>query len=131
MKNFLSVVAGLLTGLLLIFVIEYISHKMYPQPPGFDLSKADRETQAFFIRLMPTGAFLMVLLAYSLGAFSGGFVSAFISKKLKISLVVGGVLMLAGIANFIMVPHPVWFVVVSLLTYGPFAFAGGKLGMKI
>lgn len=131
MKNILSVIAGLITGFLVIMLIEFIGHKMYPLPPGFDLSLADRETKGLLMEIMPSGAFMMLLLAYTLGSFSGGVVSSVISKKIRQPLIVGGALTLGGIANLIMIPHPVWFAIVSLLVYVPFALAGGKLGQML
>lgn len=127
MKKILSVIAGFIAGYLVIMLIEYINHKMYPLPPGFDLSLADRETKGFFMEMMPAGAFMMLLLAYTLGSFSGGIVSFVISENIQQPLIVGGALTIGGIANMLMVPHPVWFAIVSLLVYLPFAFAGGKL----
>lgn len=130
MKNILSVMAGLITGVLVIMLIEAISHKMYPLPPGFDLSKADKETMEFLMEeMMPMGAFMMVLLSYILGSFSGGMISSVISKKIQQPLIVGSVLMVAGIVTLFMIPHPVWFMAVSLPVYIPFALAGGKIGM--
>ncbi len=131
MKNILSVIAGLIAGFLVIVIMEAISHKMYPLPPGFDLDKADNEMLGLLMEIMPMGAFMMILIAYSLGSFSGGIISAAISNKIHQPLMVGGVLMLAGIINLLMIRHPVWFAVVSLFMYLPFSFAGGKIGVMI
>jgi hypothetical protein len=77
---------------------------------------------------LPLGAFLFILAAYALGSFIGGLVSSILSSTPNLwgAAAVGLILMIFGIMNFLMIPHPTWFVAVSLMLYLPCAFLGGK-----
>lgn len=130
-KNILSVVAGLVAGFLIIYALEAVSKAMYPLPPFFDLEKADRETAKFFIDMIPKGAFLIVLLAFALGSLSGGLLSSVISERIHPPIIVGLTFMAASLARLYILPQPLWFIISSILIFLPFAFLGGKLGMKL
>src|SRR6185503_3301009 len=76
MKNLLRSVAGGLFGACMatgvIILIEQISGRLYPPPPG--LRYGDTEAMKAFMASLPTAAFLMVLLAWGLGTFAGAWV---------------------------------------------------------
>ena len=131
MKKSLSIIAGIVTGFIVIMITEAVTHKIYPLPKGFDLSKADDETMKFIMEMLPRGAYLMILLGFALGSFSGGLVSSLLSQKIQQPLIVGLAIMLGGIVNCFMIPHPLWLVITSLFMYVPFAFVGGKIGIRI
>lgn len=130
-KNILSVVVGLIAGFLIFYALEALSNKMYPLPPFFDLKKADWETAKFFVDMIPVGAFLIVLLAYVFGSVMGGFLSFLISEKIQQPLIVGSAFMIGGIVNLFMLPQPLWFAIISVMVFLPFALVGGRIGMII
>jgi hypothetical protein len=111
-------------------LVETLKLKLYPPPPGIDYD--DPEQLAEMMRSMPIGALLMVELAYVLGSLTGGFVSAKIAetRASAVALGVGGVLTLAGFATLAMAPHPIWFAILSTLTYMPLAWLGAKLATR-
>lgn len=126
LRKALGALAGLVAGVLSIMLAQTISHKLYPPPPGFN--PENREALEALMVTMPTGALLLVLFGYALGSLAGGFTAAKIGKHMIPALIVGGLLMLAGIANLAMLPHPTWFAVTNLLLFLPLAWVGGKLG---
>lgn len=131
MKNILSVIAGLITGVILIFLLEMLVPMVYPPPPGLDFTKADRETMEMLMSLMPLSAMIFVLANYAIASLAGGLVSSLISKKMGQPLMVGGFLTVANIFNLVEIPHPLWMAVTSMLVFLPFAFVGGKIGMRL
>ena len=130
-RNILAVVAGLFAGVIGIFLIEGVGHAVYPPPAGMDFNNPEQLRE--MMANMPVGALLMVAVAWAMGSFAGGVVAALIAMKSKItmSLIVGGLLMVAGIANMLMIPHPAWFWIVGLAVYLPFAYLGGKIASKL
>lgn len=123
-----AVIAGLLTGGILIAAVEGISSTVYPLPEGLDM--ADRAALANYTMNMPMGAYLFVLAGWILGAFGGGAVAVIISKHSRTAIIVGAILTLGGLANMYMIPHPTWFWIVGVLVFIPSAVAGGKIAMK-
>jgi hypothetical protein len=129
-KNVLYVLSGVIIGGAVIYLIESIGHKIYPLPENFDWT--DAEVIEDHIASLPIGAFVIVLFAYILGSFSGGFMAALYKNSgLPNAIVVGILLLLLGLLNMLMIQHPTWFLVVSLMIYLPFAYLGGRLGLKI
>lgn len=129
-KNVLYVLSGVMIGGAVIYLVESIGHKIYTLPENFDWT--DPEVIESHIASLPIGAFVVVLLAYILGSFAGGFMAAvYKNSGLPNVIAVGIVLLLLGLLNMLMIQHPTWFLVVSLMIYVPSAYLGGRLGLKI
>lgn len=130
LRNILAIIAGLAAGIVVIFIMEFVGHGIYPPPAGFD--PTDEAAMENVMMQAPVGALLMVILAYILGSFAGGFVASQLSRSapLRNAIIVGILLLIAGVVNVFMIPHPVWYLVLSMAVYLPFAYLGGKLGLK-
>lgn len=129
MKNFLITVGALFSAVLVIALVQMVSGLIYPPPVGLDFN--DKVEVARWAHAMPIGAYLMVMLAYVLGSFTGGWVvGRFVSSSQLIRAgVIGTLLMLAGFMNLAAIPHPLWFSVISTILFIPMALAGAKLGL--
>jgi uncharacterized protein YacL len=129
-RSILAVVAGLVLGVVLIFAVESLGHFVYPPPSDLDMTNP--EALKNLMANAPVGALLFVILAYVIGSFGGGWLAARLAQKSHVmhSLIVGGLLMAAGIMNMLMIPHPTWFWIISLVLYLPAAYAGALLGQK-
>jgi hypothetical protein len=131
LRNIISVAAGIITASVLIAVVEIVSHKIYPPPAGIDFN--NKEAIKEMMLSIPKGAMLLVIAAHAAGAFGGGFTAAMIAehRKMMYAALTGGIVMIMGIANLLMVPHPVWFAVADLLVFIPGAWLGALLALKI
>ena len=109
MKRFLAIVIGLIAGFIVISGIEWISGQIFSLPDNIDINNYEEMRKA--MENMPFGAFLFIVFAYVAGSFTAGFVAAKISAQ-------------NPIINITMIPHPVWFMVFSLLIYLPCVFLG-------
>ena len=49
-----------------------------------------------------------------------------IQSQIILPIIIGAILTVGAIANFVMLPHPAWFVVVGLLIFVPFTLLGHK-----
>ena len=120
----LPVVVGAMVGMILITLGEMWIETLYPLPAGTD--KYDVDSLARAMKTMPDKAFVLLLVNYAICSFLSGLIATLISKRvtLRPPLVVGIVLTLAGLYNVINLPHPLWFSVLNLLVYLPFAYLG-------
>jgi hypothetical protein len=70
-----------------------------------------------------------VIAGWILGGVAGGWTAARLSARRTAGhgLVVGALLTLAGVANNLMIPPPLWFWIASLVVLMPAAYLGARL----
>ncbi|RDX35347.1 hypothetical protein DZA37_00985 [Kangiella sp. HD9-110m-PIT-SAG06] len=126
-KQILAVMVGVVVGGLAIYGIESINMVRFPWPEN--LSMEDEAAFAEYVSSLPVDAFITVIIAHAVGSFISGFVCCRItpSKHLLFGTICGVLFLLAGIMNLIMIPHPLWFMIVDVLVFVPFAWLGAKL----
>lgn len=126
-RSVLAVVAGAFVAGLLIAGVESVSSMVYPLPPGLDLH--DSEALRQHVEQLPLGAFLFVLAAWAIGTFAGSWVAARLAGRGKVGhgLAVGAIFLLAGLANLLMLPHPLWMWVGGILAFVVSSYLGALL----
>lgn len=123
MRNFLAVVAGLAAGGVTIGLLEMLGHQLIPPGPLDPRSHVP-------VNPPSTAALLLVVLAWTCGAFVGGWVATRVGKTRTHgpALAVGSFLMGGGLMNLLAIPSPAWFWVLGLLSFLPFALLGWRTG---
>lgn len=131
MKNFnwnfvLAIIAALATMLIVIIVVEQISHEIHP--PTVGLNHKDKEAVKQFMLTVPFKALILIPIGWVLGAFAGAFVGGTISKSKKriIFFVVAIFTLLASISQLISIPHPWYFWAIAA-----FIFPGALFGSRL
>ncbi|MCF8372950.1 MAG: hypothetical protein K9H64_15115 [Bacteroidales bacterium] len=129
-KNILAVLAGIVAGTVAIMIVEGFSHFLFPYPPGLDF--ADKEAMTAYMGSVPIAAKWMVILAWATGSFVAAIVTTLIAKTRQqhLALLVGAILMVFGILNMTSFPHPLWFWIVGIAVFIPFAWLGNFLLMR-
>jgi hypothetical protein len=133
LRSVFAVAAGFVVASVVMMAIESINGRfLYP-----DLGKAadgmtDTEAIRRLLASAPVGAFLVVIVGWVLGSVAGGWVAARIGRRAPAghALTLGVLLTLAGVANNLMVPPPLWFWIASLVVLLPAAYAGGRLAPR-
>ena len=127
-RSVLSIILGAIVGVVLIGLIESISHRFFPFPPGFDPRKPE-EVQAAMAH-PPVLALLVVALGWGVGALFGSWLAARIAGQSRMlhGVVVGVLLGVASVMTIAQIPHPTWFWVVGLLLLLVATLTGGRLG---
>lgn len=127
-RSIFAVVAGILVGAVVIFLIQLFS----PYQPPTELDFDDKTKVADWIKKLPTSAFAIALLAYFLGSVAGGWITNLVAgpTRFRPALVTGFGLFIMGVMNLIALPHPVWFAMVSSLLYFAGAWIGGRLAAR-
>ena len=108
-RNIAAGVAGILVAVGLVWMVEMVGHSVYPPPPNLDFS--DTEAIRAYLSNVPLTAFLFIGGAWFIAALGGTFAACKIgrAKPLIFSMVVGGFVLIATMANLVMIPHPLWF----------------------
>lgn len=130
MRKGIAVLAGLITGLLVISLVEHIGQLLFPAAIEFQ-SETNAQDSIDFLAAIPANRLFFILLAYFLGSFSAGAVSAIIVRQTQLALIPGMILLLLGILQVTFIPHPLWFIIFSLSIYLPAAYLGGIVIIKI
>ncbi|WP_422928054.1 hypothetical protein [Singulisphaera sp. PoT] len=130
LRSIAAIALGLGAGVIAVGLIEAASVRLYPLPPGIDWEDPLAVQKA--LAAIPLGALLLVLLAWALGSFVAGWVSARVAKGAPRAYATGfGFLFLAfAIVNLVTIPHPVWFAAVAVVLPLPAAYLGAFLTMR-
>jgi len=110
-----ALIAGIVTAFALIYLIEMLGHTIYPPPADLDFS--DPEAIRPYIATLPIIALLFPMFGWFVGAFAGSLVADICgdAKPYVFAAIVGGLVLAGTIANLIIIPHPLWFSIISLL----------------
>jgi hypothetical protein len=112
-----------------MMLIESINGRVfYPELAKAAEGVKDRETIRALFATAPVGALLVVIGGWILGGVAGGWVTARLAGKANAThgIVLGTLLTLAGVANNLMLPPPLWFWIASLVVLMPAACLGAR-----
>ena len=131
MRKFLGLFTGLTAGFLVVAMVESVASTMYARPAELDFG--NREAVRTFVDTLPASAFLMVLAAHLMGVFTAGLTSVLVVGKRWFAgpAFLGFLMLVAGIVNLVLIPHPAWFGILDLMAYLPTAIIGGVVGGRI
>ena len=126
-RTILGILAGLVAMWLVTWSIEYAGHALYPPPPGLD--PRDTAQLGAILATAPTAALSLLVAAWSLGAFAGGFVAAKIARHPRVAAVIVALVTVLGVVAMIfLVPgHPAWVAVLGVLLPIPLALLAARL----
>jgi hypothetical protein len=128
----LSVLVGVVVGMVVMTALHQLSALAYPMPAGVDPMSTDpakQEQMKAWLATLPAGAFALAIAAHSLGAMSGAIVATLITRRqtLAPAVAIGVIFTFAGIANLREIPHPAWFGWVDLPLYSLLSVGAGLL----
>lgn len=130
LRSIAAVLAGFIAASVVMMLVEGFNGRvLHPDLARAAAGLQDREQLRALLAAAPVSAFLVVIAGWLLGAVAGGWVAARLAARAGAvhGLVLGGLLMLAGAANNLMVPPPLWFWVPSLLVLLAGAWLGARL----
>ncbi|MCW5549262.1 MAG: hypothetical protein KIT44_09890 [Opitutaceae bacterium] len=129
-RNLLALLAGALTAIACIGLIQVLAHLAYPPPPGLDLK--DPVVRETIMMSAPMGALILVLLSYVTGTFAGAWIAARLSADAatRQGYMIGGMMLISGFMNLTAIPHPPWFWAASITGFIVAAYLGARQGAK-
>jgi hypothetical protein len=127
-RSFFAIVLGAVVAGILIAVIEAASSFVHPLPPGVDPN--DRAALREAMANIPVGALVIVLLAWAVGTFAGAWLAARLARRASVlhGMIVGVLLLVAGVANLIILP--LWFWILGVAVFLPAAYLGARLAPR-
>jgi hypothetical protein len=108
-----GIVAGLVTAVAVMMLIEMAGHAAFPLPE--DLGLRNPEAVADPLPSMPVAAKLIVVFAWFAGALAGGYVAKRICGRWSAAWAIAVLVAVAGIVNIMMIPHPVWMQIAAIV----------------
>ncbi len=123
----LPVVAGVMSGMILQVLGEKLIHMIFPAPAGLDVQ--NKEAIAAYMSQVPPVEFVFLLVNYAICSFVAGAVATFVVGREHRSpaIIVGSLITLGEVLNVAMIPQPIWFSALSLLSHMPFALLAYKV----
>jgi hypothetical protein len=117
----LAVVVALIVAFAVVSISQMLTAYVVP-PPSSEVLKDPAAIRQYMMSVPPMG-YIMVVIGWIVGAFAAGFVVTKMTRRespgITLPIVVGALMTLGAILNFIVLPHPTWFVIVGLLVFIP------------
>jgi len=112
-----ATIGGCIAGGITVGMVESVSSILYPPPK--DLDFRDHQQMVDFVSNLPTGAFIIVALAWILGAFVAAYTAAWISGRHSRwpAMIACSFLIAATVATLSTIPHPTWMWIVGIAAY--------------
>jgi hypothetical protein len=129
-RSILAVIAGFVAASVVMMIVETANGRLlYPELGKRAEGVTDRQEINVILASAPKGALVVVLVGWVLGSVAGGFLTALISRKSAggHALVLGALLTLAGVANNLMLPPPIWFWIATFAVFLPATYLGARL----
>jgi len=129
-RSILAVIVGFVAASAVMMVVETVNGRvLYPELVKRAEGVTDREEIKAIMASAPVGALAVVLVGWALGSMVGGFLATLISRKPPggPALVLGILLTLAGVANNLMLPPPIWFWIATFAILLPMTYVGARL----
>lgn len=129
-RSILSVLIGVVVAGVSIYLAEGVVGNFFSLPE--DLEPGDVEALRTAMLDMPASAFAAILAGWGFGALIGGFVAGKLSQdaKRRDALLVGAVLLVLGIANMLMLPHPAWVWAAAVVVFLGGSYLGGMVAAR-
>ena len=123
MRRFLAVLAGVVTAVVVIMIVEGINGVIYPLPPGMD--PMNPEHVAILVAKMPMGALVIIAIGHFAGTLFGGLVALkIVQGQRSVGYIFGAIMVALTVANFLIMPHKIGFnladiagVLIAILIY--------------
>ena len=127
MKKVISIVAGVATGFIVVFIGNATKQAINPPPLGINFM--DKNVMQAYVASIPTYVMVIMVIFWLCSSFLGGMVAARLNRAewKRASLITGSILMAAAIFNMTLMPHPLWMWITALAGYIPAAFIGAWL----
>jgi hypothetical protein len=112
LRTILGIVAGVVLAFVIIMALEMVSYVAFPPPAGLD--PADPEDVKRIVAAAPLAAKIWVVFCWFAGSLSGGWLARRLSRTSWAGWVIAGLIAVGGIANVMMIPHPLWMQIAAV-----------------
>jgi hypothetical protein len=140
LRNGLAALAGVIGAVVLTMVLQFVGHIV--APPSSEMIEAfqkitsddpanieqARDILAIELSKQPL-QLVLVIVSHALGTFFGALTAVRVAREAHIvpASIVGSLMLLGGISQVLLIPHPAWFNAIDLLLYIPAALFAWRL----
>ncbi|MEM9402665.1 MAG: hypothetical protein AAGA44_09285 [Pseudomonadota bacterium] len=116
-RNILAYAAGILVTVVTIMLVQSVGHQVFPVDGDVDINVHDTDAMRDYMAALPAGAILFVAAAWVAGVIAGNAVAMRIGrlKRIYFSTVITSFVLAGAVSQFFLVPHPTWFILVSVV----------------
>src|SRR5687768_2710402 len=123
-----GILVGVVIAVALVFAIEWVVGLIVPAPADFNMR--DPEQVRARVASLPMWVILLVLVGWLVGTGLGSWAAVRIARTTKLwpGLMVGAIVLLSTLYNVMTIPHPIWFVGISLVAIPIASWMGARGG---
>lgn len=111
-RTILGIFAGVVLAFAVMMALEMVSFAVFPPPAGLD--PADPEDLKRIVAATPMTAKAWVVSGWFAAAAAGGWLARRLSRKEWAGWVIAGLILIGGVANIMMIPHPLWMQIAAV-----------------
>lgn len=129
--NSIVVIGSVLVTSGVIMALQMGVYYFFPLPAGTDITQIkDLET---FTKVIPLAMMLAIEGTYIIGTLVGGYAVGTFARSDYFALagILGAIMTTGNVLNIMAIPHPIWMVVLTMITFITCAQAGCYLARKI
>lgn len=112
LRTVLGIVAGVVLAFAVMMGLEMAGHAAMPPPAGLD--PADPEDLKQMVASASLAAKAWVVFAWFAATLAGGWLAWRLSRKDWAGWVIAGLIVAGGIANIMIIPHPLWMQIAAV-----------------
>lgn len=128
MRKLGGILLGAIVGYVIVSAIEMINLLLFKPPAGLDFK--DPAAMARYIESLPQSAFVLVVVAWLIGAFVGVVIATRVARWRVAGLIVGMLMIGATVSNFFRFNHPIWAIVAAVIGLLVAIWAGVQVGQR-
>ncbi len=127
LRNTLAALAGALTAMVLILLVQSLNRWVYPAPAG--VTPENKEAFLAYLQAAPLAALLVVLASYLVGVTAGAWLAGRLSFNFpaRQAIMVVALYFVGSLMNLLAFPHPAWFWVANFAA----VLGAGWLALKL
>lgn len=126
-RKILGVVFGVIVAGMAVVAGEFIMHSLWPMPQPDPM---DAEAMRAFMAGVPMKMKAGLAVTYAVATFLGAAVAAGIARGRWAGWVVATLMLMATVANFVMLPHPIWLMAACLAAIVGAGWIATRIGSK-
>jgi len=131
LRSFLAILAGLVLGVTVVWLVELPATLMCPLPAGID--QHDMEAMKKYVATLPAPVLAWGVIAWTAGALAGAWLAARIARRAPLihGLVIGLFFLAMDLSMIFVIPHPLWLALVGIIAPLVSALVGALLAARM
>ena len=123
-----GILLGAIVGYMLVSAIEMLNLMLFKPPAGLDFK--DPAALKNYVTSLPETAFILVIVAWIVGAFVGVLIATRVARWRVAGFIVGLLMIGATVSNIVRFPHPIWAIVIAMAGLLAAIWMGVQVGDK-